>query len=189
MTGLVGSSRLDEAKRGTGKSPRLLAAGIAFCLALLSACTSQEPPADDDQEPTNVWTWISGSDQTWEGGVYGQKGVASPGNVPGARFEAASWSGADGNLWIFGGIGRDAGVFLETDLNDLWKYDPDSDRWTWVSGSSYGGQPGSYGTKGIAASTNVPGSRYGAVTWIDPGGRLWLFGGVGIAVEGESGEL
>jgi len=188
MTGLVGSSRLDEPKKGTRKSPRLLAAGIAFCLALLSACASKEPPADD-QEPTDVWTWISGSDQTWEAGVYGQKGVASPGNVPGARFLAASWSGADGNLWIFGGIGRDAGDFLETELNDLWKYDPASDRWTWVSGSSYGGQPGSYGTKGVAASTNVPGSRYGAVTWTDPGGRLWLFGGVGIAVEEESGEL
>jgi len=58
-----------------------------------------------------------------------------------------------------------------------------------MSGSESCRQVGVYGTKGIAAPANVPGSRCAAVTWTDPGGRPWLVGGVGMAVEGEAGEL
>ena len=50
-------------------------------------------------------------------------------------------------------------------------------QWTWVAGSSATGQPGSYGTKGVAAASNVPGSRWGAASLRDGAGRLWLFGG------------
>jgi N-acetylneuraminic acid mutarotase len=64
-------------------------------------------------------------------------------------------------------------------LNDLWKYSPSSGEWTWVSGSSIGGAKGIYGTRGVAAATNVPGGRAGAVSWMDASGNLWLFGGQG----------
>jgi N-acetylneuraminic acid mutarotase len=48
---------------------------------------------------------------------------------------------------------------------------------TWVGGSNTPGASGVYGTQGIAAAVNVPGGRDGGVTWTDPSGNLWLFGG------------
>ena len=32
---------------------------------------------------------------------------------------------------------------------------------------------------GVPASTNIPGARKGAVTWVDGVGNFWLFGGCG----------
>lgn len=49
--------------------------------------------------------------------------------------------------------------------------------WTWMSGANTINQVGNYGAMGIAAPTNIPGARFGAVSWIDKNGNLWLFGG------------
>jgi len=51
--------------------------------------------------------------------------------------------------------------------------------WAWMSGSSDATKNGAtYGTLGVAAATNVPGFRnFGAVSWTDTSGNLWLFGG------------
>ena len=50
--------------------------------------------------------------------------------------------------------------------------------WAWMSGSNVSGQTGTYGTIGVAAAANVPGFRnFGAVSWTDTSGNLWLFGG------------
>jgi len=52
--------------------------------------------------------------------------------------------------------------------------------WTWISGSNTINQPGIYGVKGNASTTNVPGGRYGAVGWFDGSTQeFWLFGGYG----------
>jgi len=50
---------------------------------------------------------------------------------------------------------------------------------TWVSGSNNGNAWGVYGTKGTAAATNIPGARYGSVSWTDSSNNLWMFGGYG----------
>jgi len=62
-------------------------------------------------------------------------------------------------------------------MNDMWKYDPHTGLWTWVSGPDAGNVYGVYGTRGVPASTNLPEPRTDAVTWTDPAGNLWLFGG------------
>lgn len=49
--------------------------------------------------------------------------------------------------------------------------------WTFVGGPSLVGQSGAYGTQGVGAATNQPGSRDSAATWTDSAGNLWLFGG------------
>lgn len=49
--------------------------------------------------------------------------------------------------------------------------------WTWVSGSNALNQPGVYGTQGVASTTNIPGARYGSISWVDSSDNLWLFGG------------
>jgi N-acetylneuraminic acid mutarotase len=132
------------------------------------------------------WTWISGSDVTYQPGFYGTKGEADPANVPGARSQAASWIDSSGNLWLFGGYGRDsAGVSGE--LNDLWKFDGTS--WTWISGSDIRLEPGIYGAKGEADPANIPGARAHAASWIDSSGNLWLFGGSGYDSAGDFGSL
>ena len=136
--------------------------------------------------PRNVWTWVSGSNVIQQVGVYGTKGVADANNVPGARDGAVSWTDSSNNLWLFGGNGYDS-VGSAT-LNDLWKFNPATGQWTWVSGNNMGGEAGRYGTKGVAGANNVPGGRFGAVSWIDNTGMLWLFGGQGFASTG-TGEL
>jgi N-acetylneuraminic acid mutarotase len=134
------------------------------------------------------WTWVSGSDAVDQYGVYGTKGAAASGNTPGTRVRSISWIDASGNLWLLGGVGYPAtgssGV-----MNDLWKYDPSSGLWTWVSGDNVALQYGVYGTRGVAAASNKPGARYSSVSWIDTYGNLWLFGGVGYDTSATQGYL
>ncbi len=130
--------------------------------------------------PDNAtWTWISGSDAVLQAGTYGTKGTPDAANVPGGRYSSAAWRDSAGCLWLFGGVGLDSTGKKEY-LNDLWRYAPDNDTWTWMSGSDIAGQLGTYGTKGTPAPDNVPGARYESVAWTDnTTGELWLFGGFG----------
>jgi len=154
---------------------------------------------------TKQWAWRSGSSKGAyilhiEGfgqmGVYGKLGTPAPGNVPGSRQNAVGWSDRSGNLWLFGGDGEDSrGV--EGLLNDVWKFNPSSNEWTWMGGASTvpiddthdGGYPGVYGTAGTAAAGNIPGGRSGASIWTDSSGNLWLFGGWGYDEKGNTGFL
>ena len=133
------------------------------------------------------WTWISGSDTRNQTGVYGTQGVAASTNVPGARQDAAMGVDSAGNLFVFGGRGRDA-AGNSGELNDLWMWDGTD--WTWITGSNTRNQSGVYGTKGVAAGTNVPGGRRGATMWMDTANNLiYIFGGLGRDVLGNSGKL
>ncbi len=138
---------------------------------------------------TKTWTWVSGSDSVLATGVYGTRGVESPANVPGARSGAVSWFDKAGDFWMFGGWGTDStgvGVYV---LSDLWKYNPSTNMWTWMSGPNVYLMKGIYGTQGIAATDNIPGARYEDAAWIDNDRNLWLFGGSGIDSTGASGFL
>ncbi len=134
------------------------------------------------------WTWISGSDVRSEPGVYGTKGVAAPSNVPGGRRHAVSWLDPSGRFWLFGGEGLDSNGNWGT-LNDLWRFDPTTLEWTWMSGSDLKEYPGIYGTQGQSAPANAPGARQWPLSWIDPLDNLWLFGGVGYDSTGRYGLL
>ncbi len=130
--------------------------------------------------------------------VFGTLGVPSPTNFPGSRVWAQTWTDTNGNLWLFGGFLPEADALYS--LNDLWKYDPKANEWTWMSGSNSPpcaviqsnpscGQSGVYGTQGTAAAGNTPGSRYYAAAWADANGHLWLFGGFGFDSIGQFGVL
>jgi N-acetylneuraminic acid mutarotase len=71
-------------------------------------------------------------------------------------------------LLVFAGLALSSGA-QTTALNE----------WTWVGGSHSIPQLGNYGTLGVAAAGNLPGSREASSTWIDKNGNLWLFGGLG----------
>ena len=125
----------------------------------------------------NQWTWLQGDINIPKFAVYGTKGVAGVDNTPGGRRLASHWTDTSGNFWLFGGVGySDTRNVL---LNDLWKYSPLAKTWTWVTGDTAGNQLTVYGSMGMAAVANKPGSRTGAANWTDASGNLWLFGGEG----------
>lgn len=133
---------------------------------------------------SDEWAWIGGSQIVSQPGVYGSQGVPADSNVPGARYSAAAWTDAAGNFWLFGGTGYDtpSGSSVDGwwDFSDLWSFNPSTNQWTWVSGSSTNQDaPGIYGTLGQPDPANVPGARYDATAWFDSEQRLWLFGGYG----------
>ena len=113
-------------------------------------------------------------------GTYGVLGQPATGNIPGSRWSAATWTDANGNLWLFGGQGYDASD-PEGILNDLWEFNPSTNQWAWMGGSStlncadvpqkYCHQPGVYGTMGDPAAANIPGSRMLSFSWRDVKGN------------------
>lgn len=58
-----------------------------------------------------------------------------------------------------------------------------------MAGSTSPIQPGTYGTQGLAEVGNVPGAVQTALSWTDPSGNFWLFGGNGIDSTGSTGLL
>jgi hypothetical protein len=148
---------------------------------------------------TDEWTWMggvaaypcSGGGCDGSPGVYGALGAAAPGNLPGARWFASSWTDSSGDFWLFGGEGMVAGG--GNILNDLWNFRPSTGEWTWMGGSdslyTAGGQNGVYGTEGVPASGNVPGGRQYASSWTDSGDNFWLMGGEGFGASGNEGYL
>jgi N-acetylneuraminic acid mutarotase len=130
---------------------------------------------------TSQWTWMKGSSTAYQYGIYGSKGISNAANTPGGRYSAANWRDQSGNLWIYGGNGySSSGERIK--LNDLWKYNVATNQWTWVGGNNTGIDAlAVYGSKGIAASTNTPGGRYGTTTWTDKTGNFWMFGGYGLS--------
>jgi len=146
----------------------------------------------------NEWTWMGGSKTGQQPGVYGTLGSPAAGNTPGSRSEASGWADNAGNLWLFGGDGADANGAIG-DLNDLWEFNPFTQEWAWMGGSSTlpstctsptdCGQPGTYGTLGVAAQGNTPGGRASASIWTDGSGNAWLFGGQGVEGNATFGAL
>jgi uncharacterized protein (TIGR03382 family) len=145
------------------------------------------------------WTWWGGSPglSITNGyyaapGVYGTKGTPDPANQPGSRYFATGTTDSAGNLWLFGGFGFDA-AGNPGFLNDLWEYLAGKQQWVWISGGdaldANGGAPGSYGQLQVAAPSNVPSGRSDHPIWMDPSGRLWLFGGSDDQAKSNFGDL
>ena len=114
--------------------------------------------------------------------------IPSSGSAPAARAYATSWADANGDLWLFGGQGRDANGTAYV-LNDLWKLSVSTSQWSRVSGSARRNMPGVYGLAGVATADSLPGGRSNAISWVDPAGTLWIFGGYGVDSRGALGTL
>jgi hypothetical protein len=155
------------------------------------------------------WAWMGGNNvappspsfgAAGAPGIYGTQGTPSPNNVPGGREEVSSWKDAKGRLWLFGGDGIDANSNNGL-MNDLWMYDPTltaTGEWTWMGGDptvppsslfGVGGVTGNYGTLGVTSPANLPGGRYGGISWVDSLGNFWLFSGYATDSNGAQGPL
>ncbi len=128
---------------------------------------------------SGTWTWwgpAASANKPYQPGV-----SAGSSSYPGARIFPGTWyNKATGQAWLFGGFGcgnsSTCSASSVTVQNDLWTFTPNGG-WTLVRGST-------------APSSSYPGARFGAATWIDSAGNLWLFGGSGVAVvNGSSGDL
>ncbi len=142
---------------------------VIFVLSLYSLVGINTSSAQD-------WIWIKGSSQSDQFGHYGTKGADGSTNTPGARSDALTWTGRNGNLWLYGGVGNSS--IQRGGLNDLWKFDKSTGNWTWMKGDSTSTQQLSvFGTQGVASPENTPGIRMWSSGWTDADGNLWLFGG------------
>lgn len=135
---------------------------LFFIIIVLSTVSSKAQSGN--------WVWLKGSDVKGSTGNYGTIGVSSPANEPPPRYQAAYWTDLNGKFWMFGGV---------PGLNDLWKYDPITNEWTWVKGPKNTTSPaGVYGTMGVPSVLNYPAAvGYGANCWTDAAGDLWLYSG------------
>ncbi len=119
------------------------------------------------------WTWESGVKTTSSTSTYGVKGLPAATNQPAGRYQCAYWTDKDENFWMFGGSNNNG------DLNDLWRFNPNTKIWTWVSGAQAGlSFAGNYGPIGVPSANYYPSARgYGSSCWTDNNNNLWLYGG------------
>lgn len=134
------------------------------------------------------WTWFRGSSTASVVANYGTMGISAPTNDPGSHHGSATWTDAAGNLWEFGGEGYASASTMGW-LNDLWKYNPSTNQWTWIRGANTINQNGKYGTLGVSSPTNEPGGREFSTFWKDNSGNFWMFGGDGWDAFGTFGRL
>lgn len=126
---------------------------------------------------TNLWTWMGGDTTSvypFPHSSFGAKGQPDTASKPGLVSFPTFWTGDDGQFWLLGGTKRRTPDSIDY-LPVLWKYDPGDGRWAWMSGDSVLRQ--SYGTRGVFSPDNIPRNRSRALTWTDPAGRLWMYGG------------
>jgi len=119
-----------------------------------------------------MWTWVKGDTVPNSPGNYGTQGISDPQNTPPAISFVGRWIDLQGNFWMFGGWSGPL-------YNDLWKFDPVSENWTWVKGPGVVNDPGYFGTQGIPSPLNNPPCMNAPMTWTDNSGNLWLYGGFG----------
>jgi hypothetical protein len=123
------------------------------------------------------WVWISGTSTVNSSAVYGTQGFPSTNNIPSARIWEGGSAGIKdnaGNIWIYGG--QDIAGWRA----DLWRYEPTTNKWTWVRGSSVVNNNGIANTYLTPDPLNDPGCKYTHCTWKDNWGYLWLYGGMGL---------
>jgi hypothetical protein len=118
------------------------------------------------------WTWVNGDTTVSLPPQFGIQGSPDSLNHPSGAYEGCEWTDKHGNFWFFEGGGS---IGWE---NDLWKYNPTTNMWTWMKGNGVGLDTGSYGIQGISAMSNLPPCRgFGIASWTDTTGNLWMYGG------------
>jgi PKD repeat protein len=120
---------------------------------------------------SSEWTWMKGPNVTGDPGNYGVQCIEDSLNNPPSHVENRScWTDSCGQMWMFGGV---IDVVSYDGKNDLWKYSPVTNDWTWASGGSGINAAGNYGSIGISSPANVPPARMGSFAWQDINGNLW----------------
>ncbi|ESP02320.1 hypothetical protein LOTGIDRAFT_172202 [Lottia gigantea] len=99
------------------------------------------------------------------------------------RIGATSWVLKKKILYMFGGNTKNSSFSLHSTsgyISDLWKFNLTDFKWTRIYGTSQLETTGVYSTQFNSSYKTHPGSRQGALGWVDSKGSLWLFGGDGL---------
>ncbi|PRC95089.1 kelch repeat-containing protein [Solimicrobium silvestre] len=155
----------------------LIAAAVAVFLLVGCKGKGSSSSSSIPASLTN-WTWEAGTNVANSIGSAGAQGVPSALNQPAGRSGSMNWQDTKGQFWVFGGSGVNNSIY-----NDMWVLSPSTLQWTWMAGSTSGT------TTGTATTTNAPGSRNSAATWMDASGNFWMFGGYGTDSNGLTGYL
>ncbi|HMK18140.1 MAG TPA: kelch repeat-containing protein [Chitinophagaceae bacterium] len=147
---------------------------LIFQTTLLNISQSQE------------WAWLKNRTDLYMPGVYTSIGNVNSTNTPGARRDGILWY-ANNSVYLFGGNGFD-GLANEGVLNDTWQYNPQTNNWVWIKGSSTRNDLGNFGTVTIENVNNTPSARDGFISW-EYMGEFYLFGGSGLDAQGKVGYL
>lgn len=136
----------------------------------------------------NSWTLVRNT-TTSPGTVFGQQGVSSPVNTPGAIAHAIGWTDPDNNLWMYSGdmVFDESSRPVTQPSNAIWKYTISTNQWTWVAGDQLLTRPASYGQLNIPSPDIQPGNRSGALWAADKHGNLFVYGGKGYLTATETG--
>lgn len=141
---------------------QLLVIGAAVCAMTTVA------PAQGRQ-----WIWMGGESTVNHAPAYpAAHGMTGD---PGSRRIEMNWTGLDGNFYIYSGQ-HIPSLSNRSYFADVWKYDPRTLEWSWVSGPPNSGDhdyPPSHGMAGL------PGRRVTAGFCRDSNGNAWLMGGNG----------
>jgi N-acetylneuraminic acid mutarotase len=137
------------------------------------------------------WAWMAGSESlgssfALNGSYSNAANQPSSGIYPGSRMGAVTWNDSNGNLWLFGGGGLGATGSLGT-LNDLWEFNPSTDFWAWMGGTTTINQPAQYGPPNQPSPNSIPGGLVFPSGATDLSGNFWLFGGAGLDVDPPGG--
>jgi PKD repeat protein len=121
---------------------------------------------------TFEWTWMNGDTSVGANGNLVLGVPTSTGHPQAVAETNCAWTDDQNQLWYYGGIKDYYATFFEQVI----KYNILTNEWTLVRNAVSNSQP-VYGTQGIPASTNTPGSRIAYAHWRDASGNFWLMNG------------
>lgn len=138
-----------------------------------------------------IWTWMGGSQQLNQPGVYGTLGARNSNNQPGARSEHAMVIDESKRVfYLFSGRGYAQAAGSFGFLNDLWSFSLTSKEWIWIGGSNSVNVISYYQKTRVSFYfvPTCPGGRYGSSMAVDViSQKLFIFGGLGLATSSSYG--
>ena len=111
---------------------------------------------------SGIWTWMSGSKNGYDTGVYTIKGIPSINNYPWSRNNNFFWKDNIGNFWLIGGL-----TGTGARMRDIWKFNPQTLEWRWIGGPSTTDRFNTahpFGNTCDSSYLNDAGDRYGNST-------------------------
>ena len=105
------------------------------------------------------WAWMGGSQLPGAPDSYGLLGVESANNAPGARCAYTHWVDS-GYLYLSGGGNWSAGYNQSINYSDIWRFNLNTNYWTWIGGDTGEVQTGQYSTFCSTSNGDEPMGRF-----------------------------